>query len=84
VDATEFAILILVRIQALPPELIAVINERFEALDTERRGAITYTQLKRQGDRKSATRAAHHIAEASALHASRKDAGGLYRRLGFG
>jgi len=45
-DAREFVILILVRIGALNPELIKVINDRFRDFDTEGKGFVSYAALK--------------------------------------
>lgn len=83
-DPTEFAILMLVRIEALPPELITVINDRFEALDIDHTGSISYNQLKKQQRDVTAAEAAHHMAEAAAVHFNRRDHGGTTRRFGFG
>lgn len=45
IDKTEYAILILVRIGALAPDLIRVINTRFQHLDANKSGFITYSDL---------------------------------------
>jgi hypothetical protein len=45
IDKKEYVILILVRIGALAPELIRVINSRFQDLDVHNRGSITYADL---------------------------------------
>jgi hypothetical protein len=45
IDNKEYVILTLVRIGALAPELIRVINSRFQALDVYNRGCITYADL---------------------------------------
>ena len=45
IDATEFTILILVRIGALNPDLIGVLYERFDDLDVKNEGMITYDDL---------------------------------------
>jgi hypothetical protein len=45
IDGTEFTILILVRIGALNPDLIAVLYERFNDLDVKQEGQITYADL---------------------------------------
>ena len=46
IDAKEFAILTLVRIGALQPSLICMIHERFEEIDVNKTGSITYEDLK--------------------------------------
>jgi len=46
IDAKEFAILTLVRIGALQPSLICMIHERFEEIDVNKTGSITYDDLK--------------------------------------
>lgn len=46
IDAKEFAILTLVRIGALQPSLICMIHERFEEIDVDKKGSITYDDLK--------------------------------------
>jgi hypothetical protein len=45
IDKTEYAILVLVRIGALAPDLIRVINIRFQQLDVSKSGSITYADL---------------------------------------
>lgn len=45
IDAAEFTILLLVRIGALNPDLIAVLLDRFWDLDTSGTGAVTYADL---------------------------------------
>jgi hypothetical protein len=49
IDAKEFAILTLVRIGALQPSLICMIHERFEEIDENKTGSITYEDLKNHG-----------------------------------
>lgn len=49
IDNKEYVILILVRIGALAPDLIRVINSRFQTLDTNRTGSITYEDLQKKG-----------------------------------
>lgn len=45
IDASEFVILILVRIHAVNPELISVIEERFVELDADNSGTLSYEEL---------------------------------------
>jgi Ca2+-binding EF-hand superfamily protein len=45
IDASEFVILILVRIHAVNPELISVIEERFAELDADNSGNLSYEEL---------------------------------------
>jgi Ca2+-binding EF-hand superfamily protein len=45
IDASEFVILILVRIHAVNPELISVIEERFADLDADNSGTLSYDEL---------------------------------------
>lgn len=45
IDAMEYVILILVRIKALQPELINIINDRFNDLDKENAGKLSYEQI---------------------------------------
>jgi Ca2+-binding EF-hand superfamily protein len=45
IDASEFVILILVRIHAVNPELISVIEERFADLDSDNSGTLSYDEL---------------------------------------
>jgi len=80
IDATEFAILILVRIEALPPDLISVINGRFEDLDIDRKGYLSYQELKMPMMRRESTRA-RSIADAKM---AMKNTADVNRRLGFG
>lgn len=54
-DAKEFAILTLVRIGALQPSLICMIHERFEEIDVNKTGKITYDDLMRHGSSKMKT-----------------------------
>lgn len=44
-DASEYVILILVRIHAVNPELISVIEERFADLDADNSGNLSYEEL---------------------------------------
>jgi hypothetical protein len=46
VDCQEYVILILVRIGAISPEIISVLQDRFDQLDTESSGKITYEILR--------------------------------------
>ena len=52
-DANEYIILILVRIGALSPDLIAVISARFHVLDVEGKGSIAYSELTASTEPKS-------------------------------
>ena len=52
IDAKEFAILTLVRIGALQPSLICMIHERFEEIDDNKTGSITYDALKNHSSSK--------------------------------
>lgn len=45
VDSKEYVILILVRIGAISPEVISVLQDRFDQLDTEKVGEIAYEVL---------------------------------------
>jgi hypothetical protein len=46
VDSKEYVILILVRIGAISPEVISVLQDRFDQLDREKTGNITYELLR--------------------------------------
>ena len=45
IDMAEFVILILVRLRAVSPELIGVIEDRFVMLDADKNGTLTYHEL---------------------------------------
>eukprot|EP00602_Paraphysomonas_sp_CaronLab_P011003 CAMPEP_0185020974 /NCGR_PEP_ID=MMETSP1103-20130426/3622_1 /TAXON_ID=36769 /ORGANISM="Paraphysomonas bandaiensis, Strain Caron Lab Isolate" /LENGTH=812 /DNA_ID=CAMNT_0027552209 /DNA_START=188 /DNA_END=2626 /DNA_ORIENTATION=- len=45
IDPTEFVILMLVRIGALQPQLIALILDRFDELDVGKKGCIAYSDI---------------------------------------
>jgi Ca2+-binding EF-hand superfamily protein len=49
VDHKEYVILILVRIGAISPEIISVLHDRFDQLDEEKCGEITYEKLRGSG-----------------------------------
>lgn len=50
VDHKEYVILILVRIGAISPEIISVLHDRFDQLDEEKCGEITYEKLRGSGN----------------------------------
>jgi hypothetical protein len=49
VDSKEYVILILVRIGAISPEIISVLHDRFDQLDADKCGQITYDKLRGKG-----------------------------------
>mmetsp|Transcript_21133 Transcript_21133/g.39436 ORF Transcript_21133/g.39436 Transcript_21133/m.39436 type:complete len:1004 (-) Transcript_21133:224-3235(-) len=49
VDYKEYVILILVRIGAINPEIISVLQDRFDQLDVDKCGEITYEKLRGDG-----------------------------------
>jgi hypothetical protein len=73
IDATEFTILILVRIGALNPDLIGVLYERFDDLDVKNEGKITYDDLQLK-----------HNDESSGGMKGMVNTGKIHTRLGYG
>ena len=45
IDVAEFVILILLRLRAVSPDLIGVIEDRFTVLDVDKDGVLTYKEL---------------------------------------
>lgn len=71
IDNKEYVILTLVRIGALAPELIRVINSRFQALDVENRGSIMYADLQSKSTRGDGAVSAHQAGDINPHHGLR-------------
>jgi hypothetical protein len=44
-DKSEYIILCMLRLRAIDPDLVAAINQQFDALDTDKNGILEYAEL---------------------------------------